>query len=44
MNAETDLALALLADLTAAEPDDLLEDVPGHLTETLAKAGSQPTG
>ena len=40
MNAETYLALASPADLTAAEPDDL----PGRLTETLAGAGSQPTG
>ena len=39
MNAETYLALASLADLPAAESDELLEDLPGHLTETLAEPG-----
>ena len=41
MNAETYLAMvrASLADLPAAERDDLLEDLPGHLAETLAETG-----
>ena len=41
MNAETYLAMvrASLADLPAAERDDLLEDLPGHLIETLAETG-----
>lgn len=39
MNAETYLVLASLADLPAVEPDELLEDLPGHLTQTLAGPG-----
>ena len=41
MTAETYLAMVreALADLPAAERDDLLEDLPGHLAETLADTG-----
>ena len=40
-NAETYLAQvrAALSDLPTAERDDLLEDLPGHLAETLAETG-----